>query len=228
MHYGQVIQGIFSRKLNRFVAEVFIDGKLETVHIKNTGRLKEILQPGAIIALETANNPSRKTRYSIIAAKKEERWINIDSQAPNVLAYEALQKGRVNEFRGITGIKRETTYEGSRFDLFYYRDRQPGFIEVKGVTLEKDGVAMFRDAPTIRGTKHVKSLIDAKHAGYEATVLLTIQMKGCKSFTPFHEMDPLFYEAITEAAEEGLQILAYDCQVTDRTIELDQQLPVIL
>ncbi len=226
MRYLEVKFGVFSRKLNRFVAEVFIDGQLEKVHIKNTGRLIEVLKPGATVALEPSNNPKRVTRYSIIAAKKEEKWINIDSQVPNSVVYEALKKGKLMQFVGVTDIKREVRYESSRFDLFYYRDKIPGFIEVKGVTLEQDGVAMFPDAPTSRGTRHVNTLIQAKDEGFEATILFIVQMGGCHLFTPYKDMDIAFYQMLKEAAVKGVQLLAYDCEVTESTIQLNNQIPI--
>lgn len=226
MRYLEVKFGEFSRKLNRFVAEVFIDGQLEKVHIKNTGRLIEVLKPGATVALEPSNNPKRVTRYSIIAAKKEEKWVNIDSQVPNSVVYEALKKGKLMQFVGVTDIKREVRYESSRFDLFYYRDKIPGFIEVKGVTLEQDGVAMFPDAPTSRGTRHVNTLIQAKDEGFEATILFIVQMGGCHLFTPYKDMDIAFYQMLKEAAVKGVQLLAYDCEVTESTIQLNNQIPI--
>lgn len=226
MRYLEVKFGEFSRKLNRFVAEVFIDGELEKVHIKNTGRLIEVLKPGATVALEPSNNPKRVTRYSIIAAKKEEKWVNIDSQVPNSVVYEALKKGKLMQFVGVTDIKREVRYESSRFDLFYYRDKIPGFIEVKGVTLEQDGVAMFPDAPTTRGTRHVNTLIQAKDEGFEATILFIVQMGGCHLFTPYKDMDIAFYQMLKEAAVKGVQLLAYDCEVTESTIQLNNQIPI--
>ncbi|MCM3740904.1 DNA/RNA nuclease SfsA [Oceanobacillus luteolus] len=226
MRYLEVKFGEFSRKLNRFVAEVFIDGQLEKVHIKNTGRLIEVLKPGATVALEPSNNPKRVTRYSIIAAKKEEKWVNIDSQVPNSVVYEALKKGKLMQFVGVTDIKREVRYESSRFDLFYYRDKIPGFIEVKGVTLEQDGVAMFPDAPTTRGTRHVNTLIQAKDEGFEATILFIVQMGGCHLFTPYKDMDIAFYQMLKEAAVKGVQLLAYDCEVTESTIQLNNQIPI--
>lgn len=226
MRYLEVKFGEFSRKLNRFVAEVFIDGQLEKVHIKNTGRLIEVLKPGATVALEPSNNPKRVTRYSIIAAKKEEKWVNIDSQVPNSVVYEGLKKGKLMQFVGVTDIKREVRYESSRFDLFYYRDKIPGFIEVKGVTLEQDGVAMFPDAPTTRGTRHVNTLIQAKDEGFEATILFIVQMGGCHLFTPYKDMDIAFYQMLKEAAVKGVQLLAYDCEVTESTIQLNNQIPI--
>lgn len=228
MRYQDVVIGMFSKKVNRFIAEVYVNNELETVHIKNTGRLKEILIPGAIIALETATNPNRKTRYSIIAAKKADTWINIDSQVPNKLVYDALIAGTMKDFQGLTNVKREVTYEGSRFDIAYNSGSTPGFIEVKGVTLERNGLAMFPDAPTTRGRKHVETLIQAKQEGFEASILFVIQMKGCSCFAPYREMDPLLYEALQVASTEGVQLLAYDCHVSESTINLDGPIPIIL
>lgn len=228
VRYKKVVEGIFSKKRNRFVAEIWIDGKREDVHIKNTGRLKEILQPGAVLALETATNPKRKTRYSIIAAKKGERWINIDSQVPNQVVHEAINRDIIDEFQGITNLKREATYQGSRFDFSYKLGNTLGFIEVKGVTLEDNGLAMFPDAPTIRGSKHVETLMQAKEDGYEATILFVIQMKGCYQFTPYKEMDPLFYQLLQAATKKGVRLLAYDCHVSESTIELDKPIPILL
>lgn len=227
MQYGKVVEGIFARKLNRFVAEVYIDGKLERVHIKNTGRLAEILKPGVLLSLEVSDNPNRKTRFSIIAARKDDLWINIDSQVPNKLVYDALVTGKIKEFHGIRDLKQEVRFGNSRLDLFYNRNDRSGFIEVKGVTLEQDGLAQFPDAPTVRGTKHIETLIQALHAGYEATVLFVVQMKGCHSFTPHHAMDPQFHEALQEAKRHGVRILAYDSHVTASTIQLDHPLPII-
>lgn len=227
MYAGETVRGIFSKKLNRFVAEVFINGEQELVHIKNTGRLKEILKPGAIVSLEQSSNPKRKTKYSIIAAVKNGRWINIDSQIPNTVVYEALQKGKIKEFSSPAVWKREVSFEGSRFDLFYEGGEVPGFIEVKGVTLETDGIAMFPDAPTVRGTKHVETLVRAKEAGYEAAVFFLIQMKGCTHFTPNKELDEKFTEALFCAKEAGVRLIAYDCQVTASSIEIDHPIPII-
>lgn len=228
MPYGKVVEGIFSKKLNRFVAEVYINGELEEVHIKNTGRLKEILRPGATVALETSNNPNRKTKYSIIAGMKGDVWINIDSQIPNAVVHDAILAGKVEAFQGLDHLKREAAYQGSRFDLFYTRENQPGFIEVKGVTLEQDGLAMFPDAPTVRGTKHVETLVEAVDEGYEATIFFVVQMKGCRAFTPNRTMDHAFYETLKHAFNEGVQLIAYDCLVTESTIQLDEKIPIIL
>ena len=153
MKYGKVVEGLFDRRINRFIAEVFIGGFKEKVHIKNTGRLKEILQPGAEVLLEYSDSPQRKTKFSLIAAKKSRTWVNIDSQAPNKVAYESIKEGKISEFGKVDLLKREVTYGSSRFDLYFEKEKEKGFIEIKGVTLERDGIAMFPDAPTTKRNK---------------------------------------------------------------------------
>jgi len=228
MKYGKVVHGQLEKRVNRFIAEVFIDGVKEQVHVKNTGRCKELLLPGVEVRLEWSGNPKRKTRYSLIAVNKNGNWINIDSQAPNVVAYEALQAGQLPEIGQPDVLKREVTYGGSRFDLYYEKDNEKGFIEVKGVTLEKDGIAMFPDAPTKRGTKHVLELIKARHEGYSTSILFVVQMKGCHAFVPNSEMDMAFADALLEASTHGVQILAYDSVVETDGLVLDQLVPVWL
>lgn len=215
-------------RLNRFIAEVFVGGVKERVHIKNTGRLKELLLPDAEVLLEASGNPSRLTRYSLIAVAKEGRWVNIDSQAPNVAAFEAVLAGKIAELGPIVKVKREVTYGDSRFDLYYEHDRGQGFVEVKGVTLEQEGVAMFPDAPTVRGTKHVLEMARAVREGYAGAILFLVQMKGCHSFTPHRQMDEALADALREASCQGVRILAYDAVVTENELRLDQPLPVIL
>lgn len=184
MKYGEIIQGQFSKRINRFIAEVFIEGVKERVHIKNTGRLKELFIPEADVLLERSNNPDRKTKFSLVAVDKNGQWVNIDSQAPNKVAFEALQNGKISEFGLVNTIKREVTYGASRFDLYFEQGEQRGFIEVKGVTLERDGVCSFPDAPTTRGTKHVLELVKAVQEGYTCAILLVVQLKGCQYFVP--------------------------------------------
>lgn len=184
MKYGKMIQGILDRKVNRFIAEVFINGVKEQVHIKNTGRLKELLLPGAEVLLELSNNPNRKTRFSLIAVFKNGNLVNIDSQAPNAVVFEAIKLGKLGEFGSVLKVKREVTYGDSRFDLYFEKEDEKGFIEVKGVTLENDGVAMFPDAPTARGTKHVLELVKAVEEGYTCAILFVVQLKGCRIFAP--------------------------------------------
>lgn len=228
MVYNKLAYGTFRRKLNRFIAEVIIHDKLEVVHIKNTGRLKELLVAGAEVILEESNNPKRKTKYSLIAVWKNGELVNIDSQVPNVVAYQALKNGGIQEIGQVDEMKREVTFQESRFDLYYRRNEKYGFIEVKGVTFEADGVAKFPDAPTKRGIKHVRELIKAVTHGYEATILFVIQMKGCHRFTPYTEIDADFAAALRFAAEAGVQVIAYDTAVTENNIILDKAIAVEL
>ncbi|RKQ28177.1 DNA/RNA nuclease SfsA [Oceanobacillus halophilus] len=227
MKYGHIVSGKLNRKVNRFIAEVFIEGVMEEVHIKNTGRLIELLVPGAEVLLEESNNPKRKTKYSLIAVWKNGRLVNIDSQVPNPVAFDAVKDGKLQEIGQVERIKREVTYGNSRMDLYYEKKEERGFIEVKGVTLEKDGLAMFPDAPTKRGKKHVLELAAAVKEGYKAMILFIIQMKGCHSFTPHVEMDQEFARALHHAYKQGVQILAYDTVVTEDEIVLGEAIPVI-
>lgn len=228
MKYGKVIHGKFVRRINRFIAEVDIDGLVEQVHVKNTGRLQELFQPDAKVLLEVSDNPSRKTKFSLIAVNKQGRWVNIDSQAPNKLAFEALKAGQFTEFGWPTLVKREVTYGASRFDLYYEQGDEQGFIEVKGVTLEEQGVAMFPDAPTARGTKHVLELAKAVQEGYKGWILFIVQMKGCHLFTPNRRMDQAFADALVQASRQGVQIIAYDSLVTEDELLLGEKIPVRL
>lgn len=228
MKYRNLVHGLLERKVNRFIAEVFVHGVKEQVHIKNTGRLTELLQPGAEVLLEPGDQPGRKTRFSLVAAAKSGEWVNIDSQAPNKLAYEAIAAGRLKEFGAVSALKREVTFGGSRFDLYVEADGQAGFIEVKGVTLEKDGMALFPDAPTARGTKHVLEMIQAVQAGYLGAILFVVQMKGCRGLAPYREMDPAFSEALEQAALKGVQILAYDSYMEGEHFIFGRPVPVQL
>jgi len=228
MKYGKIVYGQLERKINRFIAEVFINGEKERVHIKNTGRLKELLQLGTEVLLEWSDNPKRKTSYSLIAANKDGKWVNIDSQAPNAVAFEALKAGKISEIGQVDRTSREVIYGASRFDLYFEKGNKKGFIEVKGVTLERDGIAMFPDAPTLRGTKHVSELAEACHEGYKASVLFVIQMKGCDTFIPNREMDEAFADALAEASRKGVKVLAYDAIVKTDELILDQPVPVLL
>lgn len=223
-----MISGRFIRRVNRFIAEVLIDGKEEKVHIKNTGRLRELLRPDATVLLEVSDNPNRKTKYSLISVEKEGRLVNIDSQVPNTVVYEALQAGKIPQFPKFHTLKREVTYGNSRFDLYFETEHKKGFIEVKGVTLENQGIAKFPDAPTTRGTKHILELIKATEEGYKGVIFFVIQMKGCHLFQPNQQMDQFFSEALKEAANKGVQILAYDSIVNDSEIVIDQQIPIEL
>ena len=228
MEYGKMVEARFLRRVNRFTAFVELNGQEEMVHVKNTGRCKELLLEGAKVFLEEADKEGRKTKYSLIAVYKGDVLVNMDSQAPNQMAAEALAEGKIKEIGEVEFLKREVKYENSRFDLYYQKDGKKGFIEVKGVTLEENGVAKFPDAPTERGAKHLKELVKAKEEGYEAAVLFVIQMKGVKEFRPNEERDPAFTAALREASAAGVKILAYDCQVEVGKVWMETPIPVIL
>lgn len=215
MRYEKVVLGKFIERPNRFIAMVEVDGVIERCHVKNTGRCRELLVKNATVFLEPAKNPERATRFSVVGVIKNHTLINMDSQAPNEAAYEWLLKEKL--IKNITYARREVTYKNSRFDL-YAKFLENGiekqaFIEVKGVTLENDGVASFPDAPTQRGCRHIRELIDAKKNGYRAVLLLVIQMKGIKYFTPNKITDPEFAKTIKNAARAGVEVIAVDCKI---------------
>jgi len=220
MRYERVVRGIFARRLNRFVAEAVIGGRAETVHVKNTGRLKELLVPGAEVSLAVAEHPGRKTRHSLVAVRKDGRWVNVDSQAPNAVLAEALAAGAVAELGRLDGWRREAVRGNSRFDFQFESEGRTGYMEVKGVTLVSDGVALFPDAPTARGTKHLLELAAAAEAGCPGVVFFLVQMQGCRLFRPHEAMDGAFAGALRNAARRGVKILAYDSRVTDAEITI--------
>ena len=228
MEYGKMAEAKFLRRVNRFTAFVELDGQEEMIHVKNTGRCKELLLEGARVFLEEADKEGRKTKYSLIAVYKGNMLVNMDSQAPNQMAAEALAEGKIEEIGKVDFLKREVKFRNSRFDIYYQQGEQKGFIEVKGVTLEEDGIAMFPDAPTERGTKHLRELILAKEEGYETAVLFVIQMKGVKEFRPNEERDGIFTEALRDAAAAGVKILAYDCGVQVGEVWMEEKVPVKL
>lgn len=226
MKYGKVVHGLLVRRVNRFIAEITFGGIMEQVHIKNTGRLKELLVPGTEVLLEHSDHPNRKTRFSLIAAAKHGGWVNVDSQAPNAAAFEALRAGSLAEFGQVDLVKREVTYGDSRFDLYFEKGAKKGFVEVKGVTLEENGIAMFPDAPTARGTKHVLEMAKAVREGFIGAILFVVQMKGCHAFTPYRAMDSALADALLEASRQGVQILAYDSIVKENELLLSEPIPV--
>ena len=225
MKYERIETGKFIERPNRFIAYVEIARQRETVHVKNTGRCAELLTPGATVYVQKADNPERKTQWDLIGVKKGKRMINMDSQIPNKVVEEWIKKG--NLFPDATLIKPETTYKQSRFDLYIEEGERKIFIEVKGVTLENNGVVKFPDAPTERGIKHLNELCEAVKDGYEAYVFFVIQMKGVKYFTPNIKTHAAFGDALRNAQKQGVHILAYDCKVTKDSIEIAQEVPVI-
>ncbi len=229
MKYLNCMKATFISRPNRFIAYCEIEGQEVKVHVKNTGRCKELLIPGVTVYLEHSDNPNRKTAYSLIAVQKGERLINMDSQAPNKVVYEALQNGSLclPGLEGtITLIRPEKTYKESRFDVYLETEVERAFVEVKGVTLEEDGIVRFPDAPTERGKKHLYELMDASEKGYKAYVVFVIQMEGVLYFTPNRITHAAFADAVAEVSRKGVQILAYDCQVTPDTLVLGQPVPV--
>jgi len=226
MKYQNIERAVFQARPNRFVAYIEINGKQEICHVKNTGRCRELLIPGAEVYTQRSENPNRKTKYDLIAVKKGERLVNMDSQIPNYAVREWLEKGGL--FQKITQLRMETRYGNSRFDLYLEADGKKIFMEVKGVTLEEEGIARFPDAPTERGVKHVHELITCKKDGYEAYLFFVIQMKGVRCFEPNDRTHPAFGEALRQAAAEGVHILACDCRVTEDSIEIDQRIQVRL
>lgn len=217
MKYNRVIEGIFVDRPNRFIAHVNIDGTIETVHVKNTGRCKELLIPGVNVVLEVPENKDRKTKYDLIGVyKKDFGLINIDSQAPNKVAREWL------EAKGLEYIKPEYTYGQSRIDFYMENRGEKYLMEVKGCTLERDGIGYFPDAPTERGIKHIHELIKAKKEGYNAILAFVIQMEGVNEVRPNVETHAEFGEAISEAKEAGVKIVFIKCKVEmDRLFFVD-------
>lgn len=229
MKYNKIINGIFLKRPNRFIAHVLIDGKEEIVHVKNTGRCRELLIPGAKVILEDcSHNPTRKTRYSLIAVYKDHMLVNMDSQVPNAVVFEALENNKIDSIKGLTHLKREVTYGKSRFDIYYENENNniKGFVEVKGVTLERDGIAMFPDAPTQRGSKHVLEMINAVDQGYQGTIFFLIQMRGPHIFKTNWEMDKDFSNAISLANQKGVNLIAYDSLVKDDEIKIGSRIEI--
>ena len=225
MKYGHMAAGRFLARPNRFIAHVEINGQTEICHVKNTGRCKELLPQGAEVWCEHAVNPNRKTRYDLITVKKGSRLINMDSQAPNIAAGEWLAAGGLGQ---VEAIRPETFHKDSRYDFSFVKDGKTCFLEVKGVTLENDGVCAFPDAPTDRGTKHLKGLTQAVKDGFGAYVLFVIQMTNVKYLHPNDTTDPEFGKALREAAAAGVQVLAVDCQVTEDSMVIGMAVDIRL
>lgn len=226
MEYKNICKGSFLSRPNRFIAYVEIEGRVEKVHVKNTGRCRELLTDRAEVFLERSGNPRRKTVYDLVAVKKGSRIVNIDSTAPNKAAGEWIRSGFF--VPGVEVVRPETTYGNSRFDFYVEAGGKKIFLEVKGVTLEKGDIALFPDAPSERAVKHVRELMRAKEEGYEAYVLFVIQMKDILYFTPNKETQPLFCQALQEAADSGVSIIAYDCDVWESGMSLRRPVEVRL
>ena len=230
---GERIEAFFIKRLNRFVAAVSIDGIETLVHVPNTGRCKELFIENAKVILEKRNGKKRKYLYELIMVYKGEILISIDSQAPNKIVEEAIRAGTIDSFY-YKFIKREQKYNNSRFDIYLWDgedtfEKSKGcFIEVKGVTLEKDGVAMFPDAPTERGARHLHELIRAKDEGYRAVVVFLIQMNKVRYFVPNEVMDQNFTKALLAASQKGVEIFAFSCDVKENSVSIEKKIEVIL
>lgn len=228
MIYQNIKKAIFLERPNRFIAYAKMGEEIVKCHVKNTGRCKELLVPGAEVFLEDhGDRTDRKTRYSLVKVKKNGRMINMDSQAPNQIAFDWLKNGGL--YSDITFLKKEQKFGNSRFDIFYERENGiKGFVEVKGVTLEEENVARFPDAPTERGLKHVYELIEAHKSGYETNVLFVIQMENIERFEPNYATHKEFGEALKSAQKLGVNIFAVDCRVTETDVWAKSLVPIVL
>ena len=226
MKYKDIVKGTFIERPNRFIAYVEIDGRQEKVHVKNTGRCRELLQKGVTVYLEKSGNPGRKTAYDLVAVDKGGLLVNMDSAAPNLAAGEWLASGGL--LAPVKLIKPECTYGNSRFDFYVESEAVKMWLEVKGVTLETQRTALFPDAPSLRALKHVEELIQAKENGYEAGILFVVQMEGIRRFTPNWETQPAFAQALERAQEAGVAIYARGCHVTQDSMEISYEIPVVL
>ena len=226
MKYKDIVKGTFIERPNRFIAYVEIDGRQEKVHVKNTGRCRELLQKGVTVYLEKSGNPGRKTAYDLVAVEKGGLLVNMDSAAPNLAAGEWLASGGL--LAPVKLIKPECTYGNSRFDFYVESEAVKMWLEVKGVTLETQRTALFPDAPSLRALKHVEELIQAKENGYEAGILFVVQMEGIRRFTPNWETQPAFAQALERAQEAGVAIYARGCHVTQDSMEISYEIPVVL
>ena len=226
MHYSKIQRATFLRRPNRFIAHIEVDGREEVCHVKNTGRCRELLTDRATIYVEHHDNPNRKTKYSLIAVEKDDLLINMDSQAPNKVVGEWLLEKE--PFGKVKLLKPECTYGSSRFDFYLETEAEKIFIEVKGVTLEEDGIVRFPDAPTERGVKHLEELCACVEAGYKAAVIFVVQMEGMQHFEPNDKTHPQFGEALRQARKAGVEVLAYECKVTPSSLEITTSIPVVL
>ena len=225
MDYANIQPGIFRSRPNRFIAHCEVDGRLEICHVKNTGRCKELLLPGASVYLQKSDNPNRKTKYDLISVYKGDRLINMDSQAPNPVFREWAENGGIP---GLTLLKGEVPYGNSRFDFYMEMGDKKVFVEVKGVTLEENGVVLFPDAPTLRGIKHLQELGHCLSQGYEAMAVFIIQMNNVSYFTPNRKTHPAFAEALQTAQALGVRLLALDCLVTPNRLTARQAVDIRL
>jgi len=226
MKYLRTVSATFIERPNRFIAKVELEGEEVTVHVKNTGRCKEILIPGVKVILDHSDNPNRKTAYDLISAYKGNMLINIDSQAPNKVYKESLSDGKI--YDDPVSVRSEVVHGDSRFDFLIEKDDKKIFTEVKGVTLEENGIVLFPDAPTDRGVKHLKGLAHCITEGYEASAVFVVQMSKAEFFTPNYKMHEEFGTALEDAVSAGVQVVAYTCNVTEDSLDLAHRIPIKL
>ena len=224
MRYGQVKKGVFLSRPNRFIAHVALDGVETVCHVKNTGRCRELLVPGAAVYLEKGTNPDRKTAYDLIAVEKNGKLINMDAQAPN----KAFAEWALQFDPAATTVHSEYRFGQSRLDFCMETPQGLHLVEVKGVTLEENGNALFPDAPTERGVKHIRELQRAAETGLDAVLFFVVQIRDIHSVAPNDATHPAFGEALREAAAHGVRALAYDCDVTPDSLKIRREVPVIL
>jgi len=226
MKYNNIVEGVFRERPNRFIAYVDIAGETQVCHVKNTGRCKELLLPGAKVYLEESDNPDRKTKYDLISVYKGEKLFNIDSSAPNKVFGEWVRES--DYFKDVTFVKPEKKYKNSRFDFYIEADGRRIYAEVKGVTLEKDGVLLFPDAPTERGVKHINELTECIKEGYEAYAVFIIQTDEARYFTPNKITHPEFASALKNALLNGVKVLCLSCNVGKDTISVKEETEYII
>ncbi|HHZ06479.1 MAG TPA: DNA/RNA nuclease SfsA [Clostridiales bacterium] len=226
MDYTNIYKGFFKSRPNRFIANIEINGRVEVCHVKNTGRCRELLIPNAAVFVQKSDNPNRKTAFDLIAVYKDDRLINMDSQIPNKVFNEWVNKS--NYFKNVTVIKPEYTLGNSRIDFYIEANKEKILAEIKGVTLEVNGIVRFPDAPTLRGLKHIEELCDAVDNGYTAYVVFIVQMSNVKYFTPNYTTHMEFGQALKKAQAKGVHILALACEVTPSSITAIEEIPVVL
>lgn len=226
MRYSNIQKAVFLARPNRFIAHVELEGERVVAHVKNTGRCRELLVPGATVYLQKADNPARKTPYDLVMVEKGKLLINMDSSAPNKLFQEWAESGAF--VPGLTLLRPETTFGASRFDFYWEAGERKGFVEVKGCTLENEGRARFPDAPTERGVKHLEELVRAKETGYEAAVCFVLQMAPMKDFSPNDDTHPAFGDALRRAKAARVEVLAMECRVAPSEVTIWRPVPVVL
>ena len=228
MKYKNIYKGIFLNRENRFIANIKINDKIHKVHVKNTGRCKELLVKNSKVYVQYVDKESRKTDYSLISVYKNNRLFNIDSQVPNKVILKGLNDNKILGLKNLDYIKPEKKIGNSRLDFYYEKNSIKGYIEVKGVTLEKNNIGIFPDAPTKRGSKHINELISLKKEGYENYIIFLLQFNGAKKFIPNWVTDKVFSKTLKKASSKGINILAYDSVVSKDKIILNNKIEINL